>query len=315
MTGDIDTLVQAMCNSPAGCAFMLVVEENDLAPDVAADLHVAMHVSAVATSSIDMWACDYPKSVIVALENGPRLMPLAREILAQPAVRTWFAPVDRAAQWVILDAEGDVTPEELVTPSSPPTYWELYAQKPEGAEYSSTAVNDTCAILAAKANYGGDFYPTFPIRRYRLQASPAARVYEVDGPQAWRLLATRYPALDEEGRTVPDWGLVGADWDAVHLSLGGLLTAQQVRVEGPGGVTELQSWNSEQTTWLRWCFDEVEQLPDLADYPESPVPLNNPNRLWFPEMYPRLGSQPLPECPPGASARLFRTWSVADGDV
>lgn len=305
MTVDIDELVQAMCNAPAGCAFLLVVEENDLAPDVAADLRVAMHVSAVAIDSIDMWACDYPKSVIVALENGPRLMPLAREILAQPAARTWFAPVDRAAQWVILGEEGDVTPSELVTPTSPPTGWELYAQKPEGAEYSSTAVNDTCAILAAMEHLAGDFYPTYPIRRYHLRASPAARVYEVHGPQAWHQLATRYPAVDEEGRTVPDWGLVARDWDAVHLSLGGLLIAQLVRVEGSHGFTELRSWDSEQTTWLRWCFDAVERLPDLENIPEPPVPVERPNRLYSPEMYRHPGSPPLPECPEGAYAVLF----------
>lgn len=50
-----DDLVQAMCISPTGCALLLTVEENDLAPDVAADLLVAMNVSAVAIDSIDMW--------------------------------------------------------------------------------------------------------------------------------------------------------------------------------------------------------------------------------------------------------------------
>ena len=291
---NVDELAQALCHSPTGCAFLLTVEENDLTPDIAADLRVAMHVSAVAISSIDMWAPDYPRSVTVALKNGPRLMPLAQAILEQPAARTWFAPVDRASQWVILGDEGDVTPGELVTPSSPPTGWELYAQKPEGAEYSSTAVGDTCAILIAMEHHAGDFYPAYPIRRYHLRASPTARVYEVDGPQAWHHLAIGYPALDEEGRTVPDWGLVAADWDAVHLSLGGLLTAQLVRVEGPDGFTELQGWDSELTTWLRWCFDEVERLPDLAEIPEAPVPVESPNRLSFPEMYPRPGTLLLP---------------------
>jgi hypothetical protein len=73
-----------------------------------------------------------------------------------------------------------------------------------------------------------------------------------------------------------------------------LLTAQLVRVEGPGGFTELQSWDSEQTAWLRWCFDEVERLPDLAQIPEAPVPIEHPNRLWFPEMYPHPSSLLLP---------------------
>lgn len=296
MTTNVDEWVQQMCHSPTGCAFLLTVEENDLAPEVAADLHVAMNVSAVAINAIDMWAADYPRSVALALENGPRLMPLAQEIMAQPAVRAWFAPAERSAQWIILGDEGEVTPAELVTPSSPPTSWELYAQKPEGADYSSTAVGDTCAILIAMEHHAGDFYPSFPIRRYHVRASPTARVYEADGPQSWHRLAMRYPALDEAGRTVPDWGLVANDWDAVHLSLGGLLTAQLVREEGPHGFTELQSWDSEQTAWLRWCFDEVERLPDLAQIPEAPVPVETPNQLWFPKMFSRPAALP-PPCP------------------
>lgn len=282
MTGDIDARVQALCNSPTGCAFLLTVEENDLSPEVAADLEVAMHAAAVAVSSIDIWFEDHAQTVAVALENGPRLRPLAHAILAQTAARSWFAPLERAAQWVILREDDDpVTPANLVTPSSPPSGWELYAQKP-WAKYSSTVAGDTCAILAAMLHHAGDFYWEPPIRRTRLRATPPARVFEVDGPLTWRRLAMRYPAMDEQGRTVPDWGLVSADWDAVHLSLGGLLTAQQVRVAGLTGTTELQGWDSEQTAWLRWCFDEVTPLPDLAEPPEPPMQINPSNQLLFP---------------------------------
>lgn len=293
MTTDVDELAQALCHSPTGCAFLLTVEENDLAPDVAADLQVALNIAAVAVNVIDIWASDFPERVVLALQHGPRLMPLAQEIMAKPETMSWFAPLERVAQWIILDDEGDATPDELVTPSSPPREWELYAQKPQVVGYSSTAVDDTCAILIAMDHLAGDFSPTYPIRRFHVQTSPIARVYEVDGPQAWHQLATRYPALDEAGRTVPDWGLVAVDWDAVHLSLGGLLTAQLVRVEAAGGFTELQSWDSEQTAWLRWCFDEVEHLPDLTEIPKAPILVDPPTRLLFPEMYGCPGSLPL----------------------
>lgn len=271
-----------MCHSPTGCAFLLVVEENDLAPAVAADLYVAMNISAVAVNALDMWESDSSTRVNVALDNGPRLMSLAREILEQPAAISWFAPVDRAAQWVILGDERDLAPLELETPVSPPSEWERYAQKPAGAEYSSTVAHNACAILAAMEHQAGDFYQAFPIRRVHLRALPTARVFEINSPQGWHHLATRYPAGDDEGRIVPDWGLVAGDWDAVHLSLGGLLTAQLVRVEGPAGVTELQGWDSEQTAWLRWSFDEVERLPDLDRAAAEPFPIDPPSRLWFP---------------------------------
>ncbi len=74
----------------------------------------------------------------------------------------------------------------------------------------------------------------------------------------------------------PDWSAVAHDWDAVHLTLGGLLTSEQVRVESSAGWTELWGWGAEQTLWLRWCFTAVERLPVLAELPEPSVALEWP---------------------------------------
>jgi hypothetical protein len=63
---------------------------------------------------------------------------------------------------------------------------------------------------------------------------------------------------------VPAWAAVAADWDGVHVTFGGLLTAEQVRVHGPDGWTALWGWDSEMTVWLRWAFVEATPLPDLA---------------------------------------------------
>lgn len=89
-------------------------------------------------------------------------------------------------------------------------------------------------------------------------------------------LCTTYPAAGEDGRLVPDWAAVARDWDAVHLTLGGALTAEQVRVEGPKGWTELSGWDAELTAWLRWRFDDVERLPDLPQPPEPPISMGPP---------------------------------------
>ncbi len=278
----IEEKVDALCTSPTGCAFLMVVEENEVPVGSAADPSVAVHVAAVAVNAIDQWKSHHEHIVAMALAQGPRLRNLARAILARPETAWWFAPIDLEAQWRILRPDSNVGPEGLVAPASPPTNWELYAQKPATTSYSSTVVGDTCSILAAMEHLAGDFRPVPPIGRLRLRASSQARVFEVDGPQAWRQLATRYPSHNEQGLIVPDWGLFAEEWDAVHLTLGGLLTAEQVRI-GIAERTELQGWAAEQTAWVRWCFEEVDRLPDLANPPPSPVPLDPPIGLQIPD--------------------------------
>ena len=53
------------------------------------------------------------------------------------------------------------------------------------------------------------------------------------------------------------------EWDGVHLSLGGLLTAEQNKYESPAGWTFLDAWHAEQTRWLRALRTETERRPDF----------------------------------------------------
>jgi hypothetical protein len=147
---------------------------------------------------------------------------------------------------------------------------------PAGFGEVSSAVS---ALLYHSGNYHlGD--P--PLVRYRVAAAPDLRVYEVDGPRAWHDLCVRYPAAGEDGRLVPGWGTFAQDWDGVHLTLGGLLTADQVRVESDAGWTELALWEFEQTHWLRWGFESIERLPDLTGFLDTPLPLPTPPTLQVP---------------------------------
>ena len=61
----------------------------------------------------------------------------------------------------------------------------------------------------------------------------------------------------------------------MHLTLGGLLTAEKVRVVSAAGWTMHRFWDIEQTMWLRWAFDDVERLPE-----RDAMPL--PKELYFP---------------------------------
>ncbi len=101
-------------------------------------------------------------------------------------------------------------------------------------------------------------------------------MFEVDDPEAWHALCVRYTAMGEDHRLVPNWSAVAEDWDAVHLTLGGLLTAEQVRIESVAGWTQLGMWDCEQTVWLRWCFTTAVRLPDVEYCPPCPVVLHRP---------------------------------------
>ena len=98
---------------------------------------------------------------------------------------------------------------------------------------------------------------------WRLGAQADVRVFEIDGPGAWHDLCVQYTARGEDGRLVPDWSAVARDFDAVHLSLGGLLTSEQVRIASVAGWSIHDKWDLEQTLWLHWRFETTDRLPDL----------------------------------------------------
>ncbi|MXY45687.1 MAG: hypothetical protein F4Y44_01635 [Chloroflexi bacterium] len=150
----------------------------------------------------------------------------------------------------------------------------------------------------------------FPVKQWQLRVSYAARVYEINGPADWHRLCAKYPAgsardasdpaesdnagwslyplatlpSDSAGQDfatnmdiwlTPNWSAVAAEWDGVHLTLGGLLTAEKVRVASAAGWSMLRFCDMEQTMWLNWVFEDVERLPD-----GDAIPL--PVELYFP---------------------------------
>jgi hypothetical protein len=127
-----------------------------------------------------------------------------------------------------------------------------------------------------------------PWASWRLQVPHSARIFEIDGPLAWHDLCLRYPAKGirdrsrpdfsgDDGQLVPNWSAVAADWDAVHLTFGGLLTSEQVRIESAAGWTYHWDWDAEQTMWLRWLFTASERMPDherispISGWPWAPI--------------------------------------------
>ncbi|MGH2616174.1 MAG: hypothetical protein ACRDJC_13100 [Thermomicrobiales bacterium] len=297
---DVEARVRELCQAPAGCAFLLAVAESAITPEEAAEPVTATYLAALAVEEVSPWFPAHDRVVAMALEHGPRLFDLAREILRQPAAASWFGPIGRRAQqWTTTLDRTDSVPRPR-RPDRPITNWERYAQKPDWGLWTSTELDDaaaTTSFLACVAYGAGDIAADFdlPFARYRLTIAPTARVYEIDGPGAWHRLCTRYPTSGEDDRLVPDWPAIAVDWDGVHLTLGGLLTAEQVRVEGPQGWTEHWAWDAEQTVWLRDVFDAV-RLPDLTELAEPPDWIAPPRALWInpsPDTWPWLVSIPM----------------------
>jgi hypothetical protein len=140
-----------------------------------------------------------------------------------------------------------------------------------------------------------------PVTRWHLPIEQDVRVWEIHRPADWVRLVTTFPApgrvydgwelpgpnqdrgqlaglLAVDGQhaarldvrqLVPDWAAVAAEFDGVHLSWAGFLTAEGfVSDLGGGDVTMLRYWFSERTLWLRDVFGEA--VPLAA--PHSGIP-------------------------------------------
>ena len=135
---DLESRARALCAAPAGCAFLLIAEESGLAPEVIAEMDVAIEMAAVAIEEVNPWFPAHDRVIDMALGHGQRLLELAHQILVQPAAAGWFAPLDGNRQeWV--DFSGGTDPLPLPDlPERPSTGWECYAQKPEWGFWTST---------------------------------------------------------------------------------------------------------------------------------------------------------------------------------
>ncbi len=290
-----------LCSGPAGCGFLLTLEEAALPVEVAIRPEVAIKAAAKSLFEMPPWMHNHDLTVATVLAEGTRLYGFARSLLDVSGADWLFAPLDRSAQLWISEDGNPPDPRKLLTPTSAPTSWERYAQRinnyPLGRAgvgfLTSTAANPSSSLLAGRVYEAIEWPLEQPVQQFRLAVSSAARVFEVDGPDAWHRLCVAYqatreerppipsvghwgwsahpgagPPLGDNDRLVPDWSAVARDWDAVHVSLGGLLTSEQVRVDTSAGWTELWGWGAEQTLWLRWCFSLVERLPVLSELPE-----------------------------------------------
>ncbi|SHL93578.1 hypothetical protein SAMN04487849_12413 [Micrococcus luteus] len=216
------------------------------------------------------------------------LDPVAEGVLGSAVARHWGSP-RVAAQWVIdwrafedpapvsRDARGVLAAwareerrQEVRAAAEHPadptanfsgTWWSI----PQGAVVSVGQI--PAGLDLVEDDIGAEAATVIPVRG-------AGRTYEVRGHGDWVRLCRRFPlevsasrrhdwyrATGRSGRwVIPDWEQVASEWDAVHLTTLGYLSAATRALPVEAGVaTVLAGWNPDTTVWLADTVRESEE--------------------------------------------------------
>jgi hypothetical protein len=200
---------------------------------------------------------------------APDLRATAEWLLGIAATSAWFEPLDRASQvWASPDGS---PPDPAAFRASTWQRRGLGSPSQLGGPWTATAGEEAeePAWLRVRARRGANNGTPLPSPAlWNLVVADDARVFEVDGPLAWRWLCRRYPAQVARGEVLPDWTAVANDWAGVHVSVGGLVTAHGVAVGSASSWSTVRGWDAEGTLWLRWAFSQALDLTSLHDLPE-----------------------------------------------
>lgn len=243
------------------------------------------------------------------------LLPVAGSLAAAPAAQWWWEPPDRNHQrWLGTGGEqiprGPALAEALRAQAAadeeeerraarqlpwPPedgkTYSGIWWSPPLGSGVLTTtgpvgplpAVELGCAL----DSIGEDRFEVWAV-----EISPQARIWNITSPDDWGRLAARYPRDVTASRRhdwyrttgrmgtwiLPDWPRAGRDWDGVHLSIAGYITATGSAIPAAGAATVLLGWGPDQTLWLNDVFTRTDRAgtwtgtPGPEAFPDVTLP-------------------------------------------
>jgi hypothetical protein len=293
-TGHVSTLehrVEEFLHAPLAAAFFVLADRDDLGPEHLADPSTASTLAATAVSELDPWTGDAEALRIAAVDAVTSLRPLVHQVLADERNDWWQSPLQRRSQLLLRGCEDrQPDPTTVPVPSGALSRWETYAQKPAAALTTSTELHVPVGepvrsgAHATLALGGGDWNAVYPVRQDLLHVAPEARVAEVHSATDWHDLVARYsdrgthPGSDSNLDTVagidnglaPTWSAVAADYDGVHLSFAGLLSALYVPMTTADiGTTTLWAWGWECSYWIRSVFTSISELPPLLEPPQA----------------------------------------------
>jgi hypothetical protein len=228
------------------------------------------------------------------------LHPVAARLAGSAGCRWWWSGIDRGAQryvqWTArqsppelasaakmlrdADAEADEDERRMSSYRNLPAGSGVHGPwwtRPSVLSTSRRLGRLGAVLLAGQEDGFGDTDAVV----WPLTAAGAARVLEVDGPQAWQRLIAAYPrpatatyrhtwawtGWDGEW-LVPRWPAVARDWDGVHLSVAGYLSTAGRALPVGTARTLLAGWNPDETYWLTNVLTHV----------SPPRPWHNPDR-------------------------------------
>ena len=270
-----------MLRCPVGCAFLLTIERDEVPIELAVTPPQAFARAAIALNALNPWAADFEQTVTAALSRGADLASLARAVVSHPQSGWWTAPMDPTRQALVIDE----TTYPTAAPAPPPhpiweriqrifkrtsaraaapkpaIRWEDYAQLPREWRITSTLSGGHSCLDTVIALSVGDWGMVETYRRFAAEIDASARVCEISGPADWHELCVSFPSVNQDpnspagvGTLSPDWDRVATQWDGVHLTFLGLLTAPFVRHCSAAGTTMLWSWDTEGAIWLPGDF-------------------------------------------------------------
>ncbi|MCP2164838.1 hypothetical protein [Goodfellowiella coeruleoviolacea] len=122
------------------------------------------------------------------------------------------------------------------------------ADKPVGALWTASFLPDGTSAWQRRewAEFGTSrnlYAVTFDLAQ--------AKIFTIDSLEDFEQLIHAYPRPAPDGRVLVRWTAVADDFDAVHLTARGLLTAHNIPLATPDGIATLAGWDAESTAWLR----------------------------------------------------------------
>jgi len=196
---------------------------------------------------------------------------LAAYLLTTPAADWWYQPLNLTSQTWICDDPDITHGHRLPFSTNFGHHWD--ATGPAVAPATSTRLpNLPATVLLADHDLAPHQRPKpGTLSAWRAQLKPDVRVYEIQGAVDWVNLVAQYPShrtdlclapdlmsrwRPKELVWTPDWRAVAQDYDGVHMSVPGWLTATSQILDLPDrdGHTICEGWPAESTTWFRPVF-------------------------------------------------------------
>jgi hypothetical protein len=274
---------------------------------VAAMSDVAL-LAAVADSVDTAMYWQPPDAVDQALAHADvaaALRPVAEAVTGAPGARWWSGGVEldtqryvepigesrlvlsgtagRLAAWLAAEAEDErsaaLRPADPAAPYS--GHW-WSSPKWSGVASTTRALPDLGAVqlAAMEDSPGQDEMRCWPVKPRQVP-----RIYEIAEPDHWIALAARYPLDVSKSRRhdwwkitgwpgpwlMPDYAAAAADYDAIHLTVGGYLTTAGEALPVNDARCLLAAWDPDETYWLtdilapagppaRWVRDGSTQI-------------------------------------------------------